>query len=207
MADSGLPKLADLVPTPPATFDERYGGERLRRLLEIMTLSCFTDRRGNIWVGIAAGEISEHDRWFYRIPHQIGNDDWDQLPYEIWLGCEKGTHYLSAHSGLLLELESMTTTFTMLAQRPGKPQQLAMPELARRYLLAFQRFGWGPADVMGKALNARWGRDLHDILEHYELWAARNDPDMPRDMALRLYGLGAYADDLSRGIDWLDLND
>jgi hypothetical protein len=206
------PVLADMREVPDKELLRYRQGKELRKVLFRLGLTCFSDQVGSYWFGVADPAFPEHDRWFYRVSFQALEEarmSWRDAAYYGVDRC--GTRMAKVDSELydfvydVGEVEGMISDVInpLLANFPEESWPQEIPRLKRNALHTFQAFGYLGLDRY--CVSARWDQDLHDLVRHPELWAARHPEfeGMPREMVLRMHGLKSYANSLASGGNWL----
>jgi hypothetical protein len=181
-------------------------GDEILDALRFLNLWIYDSQDGFYRIGSLSEQLPHRDRWLYSIEqaplHVVKN--WRNVRVLIAFTCARSKLDMLPKDYDLFE--ALADTADRLEQAleslgPVEPQERA--RLVDNYLLGIQAFDYTDADEITAMIRAHWDQDTHDLLRHYDIWAARQAEALPREIALRLYSFGEYVDALERGVDWL----
>lgn len=196
-----LLRIAELdLPTFPFhTVDYRrdMSWTRGANLLDKFGLGAYKHVRYNFHlIGFNTRMVHPHDRWLFRTRQVNEKLEWvrvgGEAPRYSSLGERLGSDLVDTLEGLEADVEDIATDLGDKA--PATPGQL----LAQAMAIAQDAVGFNEFDSLTRAkLNpALHARHIHDLIHHYPEWLAAHPEaaDMPRDLVLRMQGLGGLLD-------------
>jgi hypothetical protein len=189
-------------------------GKTMKELLSRLRFGCFEDPHGYYWIGPDAPDFPEHSRWFlvieraalrqarswskvvfeevaYGVPqvaenHQELPEDYGVLPPVNPLGLLQDL-YIVINDAVAREHDRSIKVLS-----GGIDERYF--ELQDRALQTWHAFGY--PGLAHNLVKLPWGEDTHELIRHYDRWQARHPEvaGLPYELALRMHGLGAYAD-------------
>jgi hypothetical protein len=218
--------------TSPA-LSSLYKG--LPRALARLPLEMYVDAADTYWVGIKGEGFAEHHRWLYavqparlqpmrgglgevavngvpveKIPGRYAYSDVVQCGSVLRSPNPGSLHSNHGFKNLTDEIDSLASEIENEIEESEEYDSMTeLDELAwkRKALIIFQSFDLTGVYASSQSVKLPWDQDMHDLIHHYDLWLANHPEaaDMPRDLTLRMYGLGYYVEGQQNSdYDWLD---
>jgi hypothetical protein len=185
----------DLPTFPFHTVDYRrdMSWTRGANLLDELGLGAYTHARHAFHlIGFTARAVHPHDRWLFRT--RVMNDrlKWVRVGGEVVayssLGEPVGNDLVDALEGLAADAEDAASALDFTA-KDAPMRLLSQAAAISQGTLGFSDFDRLVRARMNLSLHPR---HIHDMLYHYDEWARHNTvgADMPRELVLRMHGLG-----------------
>jgi hypothetical protein len=213
MHPTRLPLLSEVRRVPVAEMREHGQTVYLLHAMKHLGVGCFVDELGTYWFGASDPDHIEHDRWLYALKDwQLSERGYTSTGVGIIHGCTLDDWVRPGTLDVVQSLSELDLIQTQVLGAVGWASRAERQVLARNFLVAARELGLlipeqkiilGP-ERMVPATRIRWTQAQHDILHHWDTWCEANNPDgLPRELVLRMHGLGAYANSREPGNQWL----
>jgi hypothetical protein len=212
--------------------------EGLPRALERLPLEVYVDAADTYWFGIQGEGFAEHHRWLWaaepgkpeagpfglreieingvpveKIPRRYTYSDVVQCGSVLRVPNRNGLRSHHGFKNLTDEIYSLAGEIEGELEDDADYEtltELDQLDLKRKALVIYKSLGYTGIYALRDFGSLTWDQDLHDLLHHYDAWLANHPEaaDMPRELVLRMYGLGAYVEgQAASDYDWLDSYD